>query len=55
MSILAKHPFYTAYTYLNDFFGVEVSEDLFENIAYVAWSKIGNRDSRMYKMILFPE
>jgi hypothetical protein len=32
-----------------------VSEDLFENIAYVAWGKIGNRDSRMYKMILFPE
>lgn len=48
MSILKKHPFYTAYTYVNDFFGVELSEDLFENMAYIAWGKIGNKDTRMY-------
>ena len=52
---IKKTSFFTAYPYINDIFGIELSEDSFENMAYVAWSKIGNRDSRMYKAILHPE
>ena len=55
MSTITQHPFYTAYTYLLDMFGVEISEDLFETMGYVAWTKIGNKQTRMYKTQLVPE
>ena len=55
MSRITHNKFYTAYTYLSDMFGVDISEDLFETMAYVAWRKIGNRETRMYKAVLYPE
>lgn len=55
MSRITHNPFYTAYTYLNDIFGIHITEDLFETMGYVAWSKIGNRQTRMYKIQLIPE
>ena len=55
MSRISHNKFYTAYTYLSDMFGIDISEDLFETMAYVAWKKIGNRETRMYKAVLEPE
>ena len=55
MSRITHNKFYTAYTYLSDMFGIDISEDLFETMAYVAWRKIGNRETRMYKAVLYPE
>lgn len=36
MSRISNHPFYTAYTYVSDMFGINISEDMFETSAYVA-------------------
>lgn len=49
MSTITHNTFYTAYTYLSDLFGITMPEDVFETIGYVAWSKIGNRETRMYR------
>jgi hypothetical protein len=45
---MKKYPFYTVLTYLNDMYGVEMPDDIFETMAFVAWNKIGNRDSKIY-------
>lgn len=47
--------FYTAYTYLEDIFGITIPEDIFETMAYVAWGKIGNKQTRMYNTTLTPQ
>lgn len=47
--------FYTAYSHLYDVYGVEINEDLFETLGMLAWNKIGNKQSRIYKVQLVPE
>lgn len=54
MSIISNNKFYTAYTYLSDLYGINISEDIFETMGYVAWKKIGNRQSKMYKVRATP-
>lgn len=41
-------PFYTALAHLNDFHGITMTDDEFENIALHAFDKIGNKRTRMY-------
>lgn len=55
MSRITHNSFYSAYTYLSDIYGINITEDLFETMGYVAWSKIGNRQTRMYKVKLIPQ
>lgn len=42
------YPFYTALSHLQDFHGIEMNEDEFENIAFHAYLKIGNKRTSMY-------
>ena len=54
MSRITNNEFYSAYTYLSDIYGIHIAEDIFETMGYVAWSKIGNRQTRMYKLQAIP-
>ena len=49
------YPFQTAYTQAHDMYGVEISEDEFETVGMVAWSRIGNRQTRLYRLSVQPE
>lgn len=51
---MKEYPFYTAYTHLNDFYGITINDDEFENIAISAWDKIGNKRYRLYKYETVP-
>lgn len=54
-SIVKTYPFYTAYSQLNDIYGLEIPEDLFEVMGLTAWERIGNKQYRMYRIRLHPE
>ena len=54
-SITKTYPFYTAYSQLNDMYGLEIPEDLFEVMGLTAWERIGNKQYRMYRVRLHPE
>lgn len=54
MSQHEQFPFYTAYTHLHDMHGIDMSEDMFETAAFVAWKQIGNKFYRHYKTKLYP-
>lgn len=47
--IIAEYPFYNAFTRANDFYGVTMTEDDFENMGMSAWDKIGNKRYRLYR------
>lgn len=55
MSNITQNNFYAAYGYISDMYGINISEDMFETIGYVAWRKIGNRNTKTYKQQLIPE
>ena len=40
---MKKYPMYTALSQLNEFYGIELSEDTFETYALSAYNKIGNK------------
>ncbi len=40
--------FYSALVHLNDFYGIAMKDDMFENIALHAWDHIGNKNYRTY-------
>ena len=44
-----KYPFNTAYTQAKELYGVELNPDEFETIGMTAWSRIGNKQYRLYK------
>lgn len=46
--------FNTAYTQLRDLYGITLPVDEFENIGLIAWDKIGNRNTRLYKYQTVP-
>lgn len=46
--------FYTAISLLQDMYGIELDEDLFETYALTAWNKIGNKQTRLYRTKLYP-
>lgn len=46
---MEKEPFYSALAHLKDFYGVSMTEDQFENVAFHAWRHIGNKDYRIFK------
>ena len=52
---MTKYPLYTALTYLNDFYGIEMDEDAFETYALSAYKKIGNKDFRFKVIRVKPE
>lgn len=54
-SVTETYPFYTAYSQLNDMYGIEIPEDLFEVMGLTAWKRIGNKQYRMYRVRLHPE
>lgn len=45
---MKEYPFNTVYPHIKEFYGVELTPDSFENIAIVAWDKIGNYRYRWY-------
>ena len=50
-----KYPFNTAYVQARELYGVELNPDEFENIGIVAWDRIGNKQTALYKIVLEPE
>lgn len=44
--------FYYAYTLLETLYGLEVSEEQFEEIGILAWNQIGNKRCRIYRATL---
>lgn len=42
-------PFYTALTHVNDFYGISLDDDDFENYGLHAWDKIGNKYTSLHK------
>lgn len=49
------YPFQTAYTQALELYGVEISEDEFETAGIVAWGRIGNKQTRLYRLSVTPE
>lgn len=49
-----RFPFKTAYTHLRDFYGLELKPDEFETMAISGWDHIGNKEYRLYRMIVEP-
>ena len=47
-------PFNMAYTQMSDLYGCELSADEFESIGLIAWNKIGNKESKLYKYEAIP-
>lgn len=45
---MEKYNFYSALNQLNDFYGIDIHGDDFENIALHAWDHIGNKDFKLY-------
>lgn len=43
--------FYSALVQLNDFYGINMQDDAFENIALHAWDHIGNKSYRLYSYV----
>lgn len=41
-------PFYSVLPHLNDFYGIDMKDDQFENIAMHAWDQIGNKKTHLY-------
>jgi alpha-N-acetylglucosamine transferase len=48
-------PFYSALSEVYDTYGIELDEDLFENYAWTAWRKIGNKQYKLYRTVITPE
>lgn len=46
--------FYSAIPLLQELYGIELDEDLFETYALTAWNKIGNKQTRIYRTKLHP-
>lgn len=46
--------FYSAISLLQELYGIELDEDLFETYALTAWNKIGNKQTRLYRTKLCP-
>ena len=44
---MGLYSFYTAYTQLNDLYGVSLTPDEFENIGSIAYDKIGNKKTEL--------
>lgn len=51
---MKRYSFNTAYTQVNDLYGVEMSEDEFENLGIIAWGRIGNKEIKLYKYQVEP-
>jgi hypothetical protein len=47
---MKQYPFKSVYPHAKEFYGIELSPDSFENIAIVAWDKIGNYRYRLYHL-----
>lgn len=45
---MEDRPFYSALAHLNTMYGMEMNEDVFENIAMHAWDQIGNKKYMVY-------
>lgn len=45
---MQTRPFYSALVHLNDFYGIVMGEDQFENVGLHAWDHIGNKNNRTY-------
>ena len=41
--------FNTAYTQVRDLYGIKLNKNEFENMGLIAWDRIGNRNTRLYK------
>ena len=52
---MKKYPFYTAFTQINELYGLTLETDTFETYGMSAYNKIGNKDYRMYKVRLTPK
>ena len=46
---MKKYSFNTAYTQARELYGLELNSDEFESIGLIAWSKIGNKQYKLYK------
>jgi len=46
--------FYSVIPLLQELYGIELDEDLFETYALTAWNKIGNKQTRLYRTKLYP-
>jgi len=43
--------FNSVYPLITDLYGIDADTDSFENVALVAWEKIGNKHTRLYRYI----
>ena len=48
---METRPFYAALAHLNDMYGIEMKDDLFENIGLHAWDQIGNKNYLIYTYV----
>jgi len=46
---MKKYSFNTAYTQARDLYGVEMTQDDFENLGMIAWGRIGNNYYKLYR------
>ena len=49
------YPFHTAYTQARELYGVELNPDEFETLGMTAWSRIGNKQTALYRIAVEPE
>ena len=47
--------FHTAYTQARELYGLELNPDEFESLGLIAWGKIGNKMSKLYKYQVVPD
>lgn len=52
--MMNRYPFKTAYTQTQDLYGVELTDDEFENLGMIGWNRIGNKETRLYKFQVTP-
>ena len=51
---MKRYSFNTAYIQAQDLYGVELTQDEFENLGLIAWGRIGNKYTRFYKYTTTP-
>ena len=55
MANITEYNFNTAYTQAKELYGTELDPNEFESIGLIGWSRIGNRNTSLYKYMVHPE
>ncbi len=52
---MKRYSFNTAYTQVRELYGIELNPDEFETLGIIAWDRIGNKETKLYKYLVTPD